>query len=684
MNDADFIDALGGDSRDFDRALGWLSRRAFASPTERAAFVVSAIRSLASSSRLSGREIDRRCRLVFDRIRQDETLLRLVVAGVQGVQASALNAIRSALPSHLRPLAVAHTPGSSLPPSSASPSTFIEATTGDSSRNVSPHVHERSQQIPTVVLVGTEVEHAANKAMLNRNGFEPLRVATLDALWTVAHTGLCGFVVAPSAWSGLDEQGQRGAVDRLCSWSTFTFARLSVVGMADSIASQLPTLLELGLGRPSTDRFLHGSSTDLTAADITLLRASATLLATADETRFVPLDVSREEALLLRLIAGPRRPLDGMVEVRHLGAARMHGGRSNARVFMLQMLGESARRFVVKLDEPPKLRKELERHQRWIAGWEPNVTDPVIHHHEGRSAISYRLQAHADGADRPAPTLEGELERLRNMEWLNDAPSTDGAAELAKTLEAAIFRAAERLAELNQRTTSEVGYEFWLHWPATGLAARSISHELTGHDEVVFDLASIVKVAVDGLASLHDKGIVHGDIHGRNILLVDRLPAFIDFDMSGPGNPLVDLVRLDATVRHLAMRATFGEKALAALYVALYVDGTPAADLLARLPTLAASPACTLALNVAEKARTCALAVAESFGHGRREYLSMVAVIAAYMLTLRSPGSVVERALLAAIAPILMTELTSQSSSNRARVSSASWSPDPTIGASDA
>ena len=118
---------------------------------------------------------------------------------------------------------------------------------------------------------------------------------------------------------------------------------------------------------------------------------------------------------------------------------------------------------------------------------------------------------------------------------------------LREALEAAIFRAADRLAELNKRVGTESGYEFWLHWPVKEMAARSITHQLTAHDDVEFDLASLIKVAEEAVTPLHDKGIVHGDIHGRNILLVDRIPAFIDFDMSGPGNPLVDLVRLDAT-----------------------------------------------------------------------------------------------------------------------------------------
>jgi Ser/Thr protein kinase RdoA (MazF antagonist) len=659
VNKTEFDVALAGEGRDFDRAMGWLARRTFANPGERAAVVASAIRAIASSA-LAIREIDRRCRMVINSVHQDEALLKLVVAGIQGVHASALNAVRSALPSHLRPLAMARPAQGDLSPTTEA----IATLTASSSPIVAlPSPEAELPLVPTVVLVGTEFEQAANRAMLNRSGFHPLGVSSLDLLWTMDRQGLCGIVVASSAWSGLDVQGQDDAITRLCSWSTFTFTRISLEGLVEDIARRVPALLEVGLGRSTSERFFHGANANLTPADIELIRASAALLSVAEETRFVPLD-AREDALLLRLIAGQRRSLDRAVEVRLLGAAQMHGGKSKARIFMLQF--EHERPFVVKLDEPSELRKELQRHQGWIAAWEPNVTDPVIHHHEGRSAISYRLQAHPDGIDRPAPTLEAELERLRGMEWWNREAGQDPALQLGEALEAAITRAADRLSELNKRPASGFGEQFWLDWPAAGLAKRSVAHEVIGHDERTFDLASIVSKATELLAPMHDKGVVHGDIHGRNILLADRLPAFIDYATSGPGHPLVDLVRLDAAVRHLVMRATVGEKALAALFVALYVNGTSATDLLASNPTLANSPSCRLVLTTAAKTRACALEVAARFQGGLREYLAMLTVISAHMLVVRTPGSAIERAVLAAVAPSLMEAAPRATSAARA------------------
>src|ERR1041384_7013700 len=246
MNETEFLAALARERHRFDRAMAWVARLAFTGPGEHAALVVSAIRTLEASA-LSGREVDRRCRIVIESVRQDEALLKLIVAGVQGVQPCALNAIRGALPSHLRPLARPRQAPSTQP---AAPTIATPQAAGPQAA-APPPLEAEVPSVPTVVLVGTEVEHSANHAMLNRSGFHPIRVATLELLWTVAQTGLCGFVVGPSAWTGLDEQAQHDAVARLCSWSTFTFARISLDGLAEAVARQLPSLLEVGLGRSS-------------------------------------------------------------------------------------------------------------------------------------------------------------------------------------------------------------------------------------------------------------------------------------------------------------------------------------------------------------------------------------------------------------------------------------------------
>ena len=596
---------------------------------------------------MAGRELDRRIRLLFGALKPSETELRTAIGRLRDANPAALNAIRSALPPSLRPLTV-------LNQDAAEPTATSDQPSGEEIPPRAPSVHvsilEEPRRFLSVAVVGTESEHSANFALLRRNAFLPVRVSNLDLLWQVAVTDLCGVVIAPSGWIGLSEEQQGEAVRRLCTWSTFTFIRISLQGLVDGVAASLPSVLhEARSAGASSDCFCHGSSADLTGADLALLRVASDLLEAAAETRFVPLGIDADQAMLLRLIAGQRRSPAKHVEVRRLGTREMQGGKSGARLYLLQ--GEVGRPFVVKLDDSRRLQGELRRHREWIAAWEPNLTDPWIHHHVGQSALSYRLQPHPDGTDLPAPTLEEELERLRAQEWIEGVDGTNTAEAAAGSLQAAIFRAADQLTALNKKKADGVGLEFWLDWPIRDLAKRGLQHRITGIDGLEFELGAVTETAVNLLQPLHNRGVVHGDVHGRNVLLIDRMPAFIDYATSGPGHPLVDLVRLDATVRHITMRAVCPESDLAKLFGAIYVTGTAPEEILPEFPSIVASPGCTLSIRSAARTRACSLAIAEHFGCGLREYLAMVCVVAGHMLAVRTPGSIVERALLAAIAP---------------------------------
>src|SRR5262249_5390380 len=142
------------------------------------------------------------------------------------------------------------------------------------------------------------------------------------------------------------------------------------------------------------------------------------------------------------------------------------------------------------------------------------------------------------------------------------------------------------------------------------------------------------------------RGVIHGDIHGRNILLLDRIPAFIDFALSGPGHPLEDLVRLDAVVRSAAMRLLVDERTMGEIIQAIYIDGTTAEAILEDHPLLAASPLAGLAVRTAVKVREAALKVAEAHSLGLPDLLAMMCVVAGHVLVAHNPCSGVERVLL--------------------------------------
>jgi hypothetical protein len=168
-------------------------------------------------------------------------------------------------------------------------------------------------------------------------------------------------------------------------------------------------------------------------------------------------------------------------------------------------------------------------------------------------------------------------------------------------------------------------------------------------------MSKLVESALGRLEPHLARAVVHGDIHGRNILLLDRLPVFIDFAWSGPGHPLVDLVRLDAVVRSTAMRMLSNKQSMQEVVQAIYIDGASADAVLADHPAIAASPLTSLAVHTAAKIRQSALSVGQAYSLGLPDFLAMTCVVAAHVLAVRNSGSAIERLLLSVVGPQFLT-----------------------------
>ena len=200
------------------------------------------------------------------------------------------------------------------------------------------------------------------------------------------------------------------------------------------------------------------------------------------------------------------------------------------------------------------------------------------------------------------------------------------------------------LAVLNSKVLrNHEGEEFWLNRPIDNLSQRDIRFTILNYDWTELDLADLTSAAVSHLKGGFYSGVVHGDIHGRNILIVDRLPVFIDFALSGPGHPLVDLIRLDAVVRSATLRMLLDKRSMHEVFYSLYIEGVSSEEILRRYPIIDASPLAALAIRTSAKIRSVSLEVAEAHGLGVTHYLAMQCVVAAHVLANRNLGSGIER-----------------------------------------
>jgi hypothetical protein len=636
---------------EFDRALHQLRRNADGL-SDNPPLIGALAARFKEQPGITRREFDRRFRLIVSAIVQDNSAaLQAIASHLRGTSPEALNAIRTLLPAELRHVAVQPRPG---PLPSAAPPPIIKPIARFQEDPIPSTTESQvSSKFSAVALIGTPEEHVRNESLLKNANLAPLRLPSLEHLWNIAPTGLCGFVVGASAWGQVSESDQRRSIRRICEYSTFLFVRVCVDGLNPAIAQTFSQdAAEARCGLLDGQKFCHGQDCDLTLADIGVLQSIARLLEAAGTADFFPLGLSELDASLLRLIAADRRHPGNPLTIRRLGTRELAGGRSGARVFLLN--DGSAQPFVAKVDEAEQLTSELRRYQQWIQNWEPSVTTPTFHAHLGSAAISYRLQSAADGDGAPAPTLEDCLERLRSSEWVSPI---EKSTQIADDLFQAIARAIDRLANLNSRLNNgSTADDFWLHWPIRDLAARGIDFIILDHDWQPITLWSLVQEAMSRLQPDLARGVVHGDIHGRNILLLDRLPAFIDFAWSGPGHPLVDLARLDAVVRSAAMRMVLDKRSMHDIFRAIYIDGTGAEAILAQHPAIAASPLATLAIRTSAKIREAALTVARAHTLALPHFLAMTCVVSAHVLVTRTPGSGIERLVIGVVGSAFLAD----------------------------
>lgn len=632
---------------EFDRALALLRAKRNASVDDPSR-VFDLAKRLKSQTGISRREFDRRFRIVVATIVRDDLSALQAIAGLlrEGFP-EALNALRTLLPAEQRHVAIATPPSDREEPQD---STDRQNAASDVSVPVlSSDAEDATEQSEfyAVALIGTAEEHVRNRSLLQSHKLHPLTLSSLEELWNVAPTGLCGFVVGGSVWKQLNAREQSRSIRLVCQYSTFLFSRVCLDGLnQESARTFVEKAIEARCGSLDAQKFCYGHNCDLTEAEIYALQATARLLEAAGTVEFFPLGLTEPEAALLRLIAEERRPRHSPVTIRRLGTRELAGGRSGARVFLVNNGGSHA--FVSKIGESEHLVREILSYQDWIKDWEPSATNPSFHSHLQCAAITYRVQATPDVQGHPAPTLEDRLEDLRSAEWTQ---SLEKCNILADDLYVALDRSVDYLVALNSRQSGrqKPDSDFWLHWPISALAERGIEFTIVDKNWQSFSLSELVQKAFKCLTPNLSQGVIHGDVHGRNILLLDRTPAFIDFAWSGPGHPLTDLCRLDSAVRTASLRMLLNKQSMTDLVKAIYVDGVGAVSILAAHPAVVASPLARLAIRTAVKVRSAAQTVCHEHGLSISEFYAMQCIVSAYLLANHYPGSGIERLVLSVV-----------------------------------
>lgn len=651
-------DLVGVDRSGFERALRRTADAAAAEPEQAAGILAEAVRGVDGAKGLSERERGRRIQLLLRQGALSDGQLSEVATRCGQLRPSSKNALRARLPAHLRQALAVRTQGSDA---------GAVATERDSTESILKHRsltpreddtrEDDGSPFRTVLLVGSQAEHAPNASLLANQGFAVLRSADCSRLDEFVESNICGVVVARSCWLGAPPDQHRDLVTRLFGLSSVIFVRVDVDGLDNAVASELLDLYrEIRCADARTSTFCHGSGSRLTSADSAALDGVANLLSFSSVTRYQPDEIESSESLLLRVAAtehvrGSRN--DYRLKLEEIKTSFFKHGRSDAKTVLVRPDDGNAG-FVVKLDRAERLRSEIRAFQKYVSRWDGR-TQPHLYFHGQAAAVVFSLFDSAHDPGLPAPTLHDCLERLVNSElgdWGGQTPNEDD-------IEGALNLAAKKLAALNADRPPQdavpARYD-WMLASVRSLENAGIAWKLEDADGESFRLTDVMEQASAVVSKLAASAIVHGDVHLMNVLVSDdREPFLIDYANCGPGHPCYDLVRLEAAVAFRCFRSLTPEPELVRLMKAIAIDGADFGKIQASFGDLTTSVGNRLSIKLAIEVRKRCLELLSDHDGGLSDYLAMKMIVSGFALTLLDPQAAVARAAASALAPHLRT-----------------------------
>ena len=216
---------------EFDRSICQLRKDSPTRLTDYLSSIVGLVTQLQEQPGITTREFDRRFRLIVATIAQNDiSVLQLIANSLRNKSPEALNSIRTLLPADMRHVAI--------PQRSITQTATSVSSTEKQIISAAPEIREEpiqysfSSEYRAVALIGTETEHVQNEGMLRGDELDPLRLTSIEDLWSLAPTGLCGFVVGGSIWRELNEVDQRRMIRRICEYSSFLFVRICLEGLS--------------------------------------------------------------------------------------------------------------------------------------------------------------------------------------------------------------------------------------------------------------------------------------------------------------------------------------------------------------------------------------------------------------------------------------------------------------------
>jgi Ternary complex associated domain 9 len=377
---------------------------------------------------------------------------------------------------------------------------------------------------------------------------------------------LIGIVIARSLWTANPPEEHREILERLCSFSSFTWIKVDTRGFAYPQDFESICAKTRFRGRRVSE-VSSSHSCDIAETDIPALDHAAYALQETPEAQLHPADIDPEVARLLCAAVARRvddRNFPSTVHVKQIGIKTISGGCSGARVIQLQP-DDRGSPLVAKVDDISVLRDEMERFNQFVKPIDENL-DPELHYHCGRGAIVFGLLQNPNAPQHPAPTLRQRLDDFAASECGARSPElNEGDVRIV------IEKCTEKIKRINEKPCPVTTFppKTWMKIDALeALESNGVGWMFDALPDGS-DPRTAAREAIKALQHTRSPATVHGDVHLRNILIRDREPFLIDYANSGPGHPFFDLVRFESALMFRFYRLTSSEERLKHLFASL-------------------------------------------------------------------------------------------------------------------
>ena len=480
-----------------------------------------------------------------------------------------------------------------------------------------------------VLLLATVDNQSSNKKLLEGEGYGVFRIDTVTALEQVlAESGdVCACLIDGSFLNPLSESDQLRLLEIIANYSSLIWIRVDESALKIS-RPEVRSMLKHVWCRSDKNGFDQMSfqpTGTLRDSELPEIKQSRNALGSSRIGRFLPQEISDREATLLMAVAsGWARDWKSVasVSVVTVGAKFLSGGRTDSRIALIR-INEREIPLVVKIASREAIQEESRRFLTFIEKWDDRLS-PQTYIHNGCGMMLFRLVSSDEHDADPAPTLEDRLKRL----WWKDLYPLQrpGCAPDPGDLTTAIAHATEKLQRLNIRACSSPDFDS-ISSPRIDCFDRFDNDGLElGYSS---DCHAARGTALERFQELDGKAVVHGDVNLRNVLVTgDRSSFFIDYANSGPGHPVIDLVRFELAL-YLGVFKPFGlSTRCLELQTALTLGLVNRERLFADFPDLAHLNVNRVCLEGMILIRDAALDVVSKHGGDVRDYIATKYLVA--------------------------------------------------------